>query len=127
MTGDHGESFERGYLNHGEELYESSTHVPLLIRYPGQQDGKRQPGLVAITQYRADHSPYRRASCAKLDGGSTAITWICPGAIGRGGQLQTSERRCQLPIADAISAMVGAEYMLIAACIFGAILRLRLS
>ena len=46
VTGDHGESFERGYLNHGEELYESSTHVPLLIRYPGQQDGKRQPGLV---------------------------------------------------------------------------------
>jgi len=46
VTGDHGESFERGYLNHGEELYENSTHVPLPIRYPGQQDGKREPGLV---------------------------------------------------------------------------------
>jgi len=46
VTGDHGESFERGYLNHGEELYENSTHVPLLIRYPGQQDGKRVSGLV---------------------------------------------------------------------------------
>jgi arylsulfatase A-like enzyme len=46
VTADHGESFERGYLNHGEELYENSTHVPLLIRYPDRQDGNREPGLV---------------------------------------------------------------------------------
>ena len=46
VTGDHGESFERGYMNHGEELYENSTHVPLLVRFPGQQIGQRVSGLV---------------------------------------------------------------------------------
>jgi arylsulfatase A-like enzyme len=46
VTADHGESFERGYMNHGEELYENSTHVPLLVRFPGQQIGQRVSGLV---------------------------------------------------------------------------------
>jgi arylsulfatase A-like enzyme len=46
VTGDHGESFERGYMNHGEELYENSTHVPLLIRFPGQRSGQRATELV---------------------------------------------------------------------------------
>jgi arylsulfatase A-like enzyme len=45
ITADHGESFERGYLNHGEELYENSTHVPLLVRFPGQRAGERVTGL----------------------------------------------------------------------------------
>jgi len=46
FTGDHGESFERGYMNHGEALFESSTHVPLIIRFPRQVQGARLPGLV---------------------------------------------------------------------------------
>jgi arylsulfatase A-like enzyme len=41
LTGDHGESFERGFLNHGEDLYESSLHVPLLIKFPGRTKGER--------------------------------------------------------------------------------------
>lgn len=41
ITGDHGESFERGFLNHGEDLYESSIHVPLVIQFPGQSRGYR--------------------------------------------------------------------------------------
>lgn len=41
ITGDHGESFERGFLNHGEDLYESSIHVPLIIHFPGQTTGYR--------------------------------------------------------------------------------------
>jgi len=41
LSGDHGESFERGFMNHGEDLYESSTHVPLIIRFPGEQAGVR--------------------------------------------------------------------------------------
>jgi len=45
LTGDHGDSFERGYLYHGEELYENSTGVPLLIRFPGQKSGARVSGL----------------------------------------------------------------------------------
>ena len=46
ITGDHGESFERGFLNHGEDLYESSIHVPLIIQFPGQEVGYRSPAPV---------------------------------------------------------------------------------
>jgi len=42
---DHGESFEHGYFYHGEELYENSTWIPLVIHYPGQKRGARLPGL----------------------------------------------------------------------------------
>jgi arylsulfatase A-like enzyme len=45
LTGDHGESFKRGYFLHGEELFENSTWVPLLIRYPRQRLGERVAGL----------------------------------------------------------------------------------
>ena len=45
LTSDHGESFERGFFLHGDELYESSTWAPLLIRYPGQKNGERVSGL----------------------------------------------------------------------------------
>lgn len=47
FTRDHGESFERGYLGHGEELYENSTWVPLVIKYPGQTRGER---VASMTQ-----------------------------------------------------------------------------
>ena len=46
LTGDHGESFERGFLNHGEDLYESSIHVPLIIKSPNQRDGGRSSTAV---------------------------------------------------------------------------------
>ena len=46
FTADHGESFERGYMNHGEELYENSTQVPLIVKFPAQQHGAKWPGLV---------------------------------------------------------------------------------
>ena len=46
VTGDHGESFERGFLNHGEDLYESSIHVPLVIQFPGQAAGYRSAAPV---------------------------------------------------------------------------------
>jgi arylsulfatase A-like enzyme len=41
LTADHGESFERGFLNHGDDLYESSIHVPLMIKMPDQRKGER--------------------------------------------------------------------------------------
>ena len=49
LTADHGESFERGYFLHGEDLSEQSTHVPFLIRYPGQKKGERIGGLTQST------------------------------------------------------------------------------
>jgi arylsulfatase A-like enzyme len=49
LTGDHGDSFKRGYLYHGAELYENSTWVPLVIRFPGQKSGARVSGLTQTT------------------------------------------------------------------------------
>ncbi len=41
LTADHGESFERGFLNHGEDLYESSVRVPLIMKLPHDRKGER--------------------------------------------------------------------------------------
>jgi arylsulfatase A-like enzyme len=39
LTADHGESFDHGYLTHGGPfLYEQVTHIPLIIREPGQNN-----------------------------------------------------------------------------------------
>ncbi len=46
ITADHGESFERGFLNHGDDLYESSIHVPLIIKFPRQKTGQRSSAPV---------------------------------------------------------------------------------
>ncbi|MBL7049766.1 MAG: sulfatase-like hydrolase/transferase [Nitrospira sp.] len=41
FTSDHGESFEHNYITHaGKHMYEQVTHVPLIIKEPGQVDGK---------------------------------------------------------------------------------------
>jgi arylsulfatase A-like enzyme len=41
MSSDHGESFEKGYYQHnGPFLYETVTHVPLIIKKPGQNEGQ---------------------------------------------------------------------------------------
>jgi arylsulfatase A-like enzyme len=53
VTADHGEAFlEHGVLGHTVDLYDEMTHVPLLVRWPGQVDGDRvietQVGLVDL-------------------------------------------------------------------------------
>ncbi len=41
VTSDHGESFERGYIGHaGEWLHEAVIRVPLVIKLPGQREGR---------------------------------------------------------------------------------------
>ena len=40
LSADHGESFEHGYFTHGGPfLYEQVTHIPLVIKEPGQKYG----------------------------------------------------------------------------------------
>jgi arylsulfatase A-like enzyme len=42
VSADHGESFDNDYGGHGgPELYEDVIHIPLLIKAPGQQVGRR--------------------------------------------------------------------------------------
>lgn len=41
VTSDHGESFERGFMGHaGELLHEAVIRVPLVIKLPGQREGR---------------------------------------------------------------------------------------
>lgn len=41
ISTDHGESFEKGYLGHaGARLHDAVMHGPLLIRLPGQREGR---------------------------------------------------------------------------------------
>jgi sulfatase-like protein len=49
FVSDHGESFGRGYLGHGDELYEDSTRVPLIVHFPNQTKGERVGELVQST------------------------------------------------------------------------------
>lgn len=47
LTADHGESFAHGYLTHGGPfLYEQVTHIPLIIKVPGQLSGQKLDSLV---------------------------------------------------------------------------------
>ena len=42
LAADHGEEFmEHGHMKHCRVLYDSSTHVPLMLRIPGVRGGKR--------------------------------------------------------------------------------------
>lgn len=62
LTSDHGESFERGYLGHGAEMYETSAWIPLIIRWPNKKKGERVDSLaqsvdIAPTILNATGSP----------------------------------------------------------------------
>ena len=47
LSADHGESFDHGYFTHGgPHLYEQVTHIPLIIKEPGQQKGQVLDSLV---------------------------------------------------------------------------------
>jgi len=42
FVADHGEEFDdHGFLGHGNNLYNESLHVPLIIKWPGQSRGER--------------------------------------------------------------------------------------
>jgi arylsulfatase A-like enzyme len=45
ITADHGESFEKGWRGHdGPLLHDPLVHVPLIVRLPGQTEGRRIAG-----------------------------------------------------------------------------------
>jgi arylsulfatase A-like enzyme len=47
VTADHGEQLhEKGYVSHSAQVYEQSTHVPLIVRIPGGPRGVRVGHLV---------------------------------------------------------------------------------
>jgi arylsulfatase A-like enzyme len=47
VSSDHGESFEHAFMTHaGEYLFEQVTHIPLIMREPGQTEGRVIDDLV---------------------------------------------------------------------------------
>jgi arylsulfatase A-like enzyme len=49
VTADHGEQLhEHGYVSHSAQVYEQSTHVPLIVRVPGGPRGLRVPAMVDL-------------------------------------------------------------------------------
>ncbi len=47
FVGDHGESFgEHGKLGHALTVFQPEVHVPLIVKLPGQSEGKREPRFV---------------------------------------------------------------------------------
>ncbi len=82
LTADHGDSLERGYFGHGEVLYDSSVHVPLIIRWPGQQSGKRIQGLVQST----DIAPTVLQAV-----GLPVPAWMDGSPLGSEGQVKSSD------------------------------------
>jgi arylsulfatase A-like enzyme/uncharacterized membrane protein YhaH (DUF805 family) len=67
VTADHGESFTKGYANHGGPmLHEELIRVPLLVKAPGQTEGRRitelseqvdlKPTILELAGIRSPHS-----------------------------------------------------------------------
>jgi len=49
ITGDHGQVFNNGYTSHCTPLLSyAETHVPLLVKYPYQTEGKRVDSLISL-------------------------------------------------------------------------------
>jgi arylsulfatase A-like enzyme len=51
LVGDHGEMLgERQYVGHAFGVYRELVHVPLIVRWPGQREGKRLAPIVSATR-----------------------------------------------------------------------------
>jgi arylsulfatase A-like enzyme len=49
VTADHGEEFfEHGEKGHKKNLYAETVHVPLIVKYPGQREARRDTRLVSL-------------------------------------------------------------------------------
>ncbi|MDJ0850135.1 MAG: sulfatase [Myxococcota bacterium] len=49
VTADHGEEFfDHGAKGHKNNLYAETTRVPLIVKYPGQQTGRRDTAVVSL-------------------------------------------------------------------------------
>jgi tetratricopeptide (TPR) repeat protein len=78
ICADHGESLgEHGEANHGFFIYEATTHVPLIVRLPGQTTGKRIETGVGLV----DVAPTIREICSleKMTSDGTSLALMLKG------------------------------------------------
>ena len=80
VAADHGESLrEHGFIGHNVQLYDETTHIPLIVRLPGGPHGARVGGLVDL-----------------LDIAPTVADVF--GALGQGGSDKEFRGRSLLPV-----------------------------
>lgn len=54
ITSDHGEAFgDKGFIGHGNSVYQDAIHVPLLIKFPRQTSGEVRQEPAALTDLYA--------------------------------------------------------------------------
>jgi arylsulfatase A-like enzyme len=80
VAGDHGESLgDNGvWFDHGDDLYTASTHVPLVLSWPGQLlKGRRVKGPVELTDVLPTITDLLRFPTPKnIDGQTLMGTWV---------------------------------------------------
>jgi arylsulfatase A-like enzyme len=80
VAGDHGESLgDNGvWFDHGDDLYSASTHVPLVISWPGQLvKGRRVKGPVELTDVLPTLTDLLRFPVPEdIDGQTLMGTWV---------------------------------------------------
>jgi arylsulfatase A-like enzyme len=80
VAGDHGESLgDNGvWFDHGDDLFSASTHVPLVISWPGQLvKGRRVKGPVELTDVLPTLTDLLRFPTPKdIDGETLMGTWV---------------------------------------------------
>ena len=83
LTSDHGEAFgEHGEWSHSLFIYDTTLHVPLLIRAPGFEAGKRSRVSVSLTDIAATVLEAAGVSAGSIPGVSL-VKAIGPGAPDR--------------------------------------------
>ncbi|MBX7187396.1 MAG: sulfatase, partial [Vicinamibacteria bacterium] len=82
-TSDHGEAFgEHGEWSHSLFIYDTTLHVPLLVRGPGFDAGKRSRAVVGLTDIAATVTEATAVAGASIPGVSL-VKAVAPGAPDR--------------------------------------------
>ena len=70
ITSDHGESFERGFMGHaGSLIHNAVLQVPLVVKHPGQTQGRVVGTPVSLTDLAPTMIDYAKASALPMSDG----------------------------------------------------------
>ncbi|HEY2321930.1 MAG TPA: sulfatase-like hydrolase/transferase, partial [Thermoanaerobaculia bacterium] len=101
ITSDHGEAFgDKGFIGHGNSVYQDAVHIPLLIKFPRQTAGALRTEPVALTDLYGTVLGEQFGTSLQHPAPQSRIA-ISEGFTARRGPLR------------AIRAAVGSEYKLI--------------
>jgi arylsulfatase A-like enzyme len=101
VTADHGEGFyEHGFWQHSEVIYNEVSHIPLIVKWPGNSPRGRESRIASqldifptILEAASLPTPHERKGLTSAEGASvlTEITW--EGNERRGAAMKVAVRR----------------------------------